>query len=179
MTGDHAAPVIPANRAAGTGYHARYVRLGAARRRITAFAPLGPGLAAADMGVPGGMIDQDHAAGKPSRREREIVASWMEADVPPELEAAQFDIATLLAEIERLRDADWMATRNMIQAEHRAHVAEQMARKAPSGQLADLLARAYLRIAYLERMLGIALGPGQADGAGQRCQRNGQPGVLS
>jgi hypothetical protein len=162
-----AAPVIPANPAAKTDYHAHYVRLGTARRRITAFAPLGPGLAAADMGVPGGMIDQDHAAGKPSRREQEIVASWLDADVPPKLETAQFDIATLLAEIERLRDADWMATRNMIQAEHRAHEAEQMARQSPSGQLADLLARAHLRIAYLERMLEIVLGPGTADGTGQ------------
>jgi hypothetical protein len=162
-----AALVIPANPAAETDYHSHYVRLGAARGRITAFAPLGPGLAAADMGVPGGMIDQDHAAGKPSRREQEIVASWLDVDVPPELETAQFDIATLLAEIERLRDADWMATRNMIQAEHRAHEAEQMARQSPSGQLAGLLARAHLRIAYLERMLEIALGPCIADGTGQ------------
>jgi len=167
MDATAAAPVIPANPAAKTGYHAHYVRLGTARRRITAFAPLGPGLAAADMGVPGGMIDQDHAAGKPSRREQEIVASWLAADVPPELETAQFDIVTLLAEIERLRDADWMATRNMIQADHRAHEAEQMARQSPSGHLADLLARAHLRIAYLERMLEIALGPGPADGTGQ------------
>jgi hypothetical protein len=157
------APVIPPNPAAQTDYHAHYVRLATARGRLTSFDALGPGLAAADMGVPGGMIDQDHAVGRPSRREQEI-AAWLTAEVPDELFGAQFDIATLLAKIEELRDAAWMGTRNIIEAEHCAYEAEQIAHQSPSGQLADLLARAHLRILYLERMLEVANGPVGGDG---------------
>lgn len=141
---------------AATDYHAAYVRLGGARRRFTSFDPLGPGLAAGD-GRQGGMIDEAHAAGKPSRRELEI-AAWLDRDVPPELEAAQFDIATLLAAVENLRYLDGLATRNMLDAEHRAHEAERLAAETPAGKLAGLLARAYLRISHLEGMLALACG---------------------
>lgn len=93
------------------------------------------------------MADPDHAAGKPSRREKEI-AAWLTHDVPPELREAQFDIATLLAKIEQMRDSLWMSTRNMIEAEHRAFEAEQ---NSQSGRLAELLAVSRLDAASLAR----------------------------
>jgi hypothetical protein len=137
---------VPENTAHRTGYHAHYVRLGGACGRFTSFDPLGPGLAAGD-GAAGGMVDHDHAAGRPSRREKEL-AAWLTRDVPPGLREAQFDIATLLAKIEQLRDVLWMAERNMIKAEHRAHEAE---RNSYAAQLAQLLAVSRLDAAALER----------------------------
>jgi hypothetical protein len=129
-----------------TGYHAHYVRLGGERRRFTSFDPLGPGLAAGD-GACGGMIDHAFNSGLPSRREQEI-ASWLTADVPPDLLGAQFDIATLLAKIEELRDTLWMSTRNMIEAEQRALAAE---RNPPARTLAGMLAVSRLESASLAR----------------------------
>ena len=74
------------------------------------------------------------------------------------LEAAQFDIATLLAVVENYRYLHGLATRNMLEAEHRAHEAERLARETTAGQLADALARAHLRIAQLEGRLALACG---------------------
>jgi hypothetical protein len=137
---------VPENTAHRTGYHDHYVRLGGARRRFTSFDPLGPGLASGD-GAPGGMIDHAFDSGQPSRRETEI-ACWLTADVPDELLDAQFDIATLLAKIEELRDALWMSTRNMIEAEHQACEAQ---RNSHAHQLARLLAVSRLDAANLRR----------------------------
>ena len=109
---------IPANEALRTGYHAHYVRLGGERRRLTSFDPFN--VPPATRGGEG--------------REAEI-ARWLTADVPSELRDAQFDVATLLAKIEDLRDALWMTQRNMIEAESRAYEAEN------AGALGELAAR--------------------------------------
>jgi hypothetical protein len=144
---------VPPNPALSTGYHAEYVRLAGERRRFSSFDPLGPGLAAGD-GAQGGMHDADHAAGRPSRREREL-AAWLTAEVPEQLRGAQFDIATALAKIEQLRDSQWMATRNMLEAERRAYEAEQRARETEEegalGRLASRYAILSLAAAALER----------------------------
>src|SRR6266536_803430 len=171
---------LPRNTAYDTGYRDHYVRLGGTRGRLTSFDPLGPGLAAGD-GAPGGMIDHDHAAGRPSRREKEL-AAWLTTDVPDELRAAQFDIATLLAKIEELRDALWMSTRNMIEAGHRAYEAE---REGALGELAARYATLTLAAAALEHenaILRAAAGICNRDHCGRpghetsaTADRTGQP----
>lgn len=169
----------PRNPARDTGYHARYVRLGAARRRFTSFDPLGPGLAAGD-GAPGGMTDHSHAAGRPSRREQEI-AAWLTADVPDELLGAQFDIATLLAKVEQLRDSAWMSTRNMIEAERRANAAEG---EGACRDLASRYAVLKLSVEVLERQNAVLRAAatcncGRPDGEAAEAERGtGRPAAT-
>jgi hypothetical protein len=122
-------------------YHAAYLRLAQQNRRFTAFNPLKSGLGKDD-GRMGGMADANFDAGGPSRRELEIAAWLSRTDLPPELAEAQFDIATLLYALEDQRASAKRATGYMLEAEQRAHEAEN------TGALGELASRyAMLRFA--------------------------------
>lgn len=125
MAAGEAPRTVPENTAYRTGYRDHYVRLGGERGRHTS-------------------LDPFNGTGTTGREEE--IAAWLTRDVPPELRDARFDVATLLAKIEEMRDALWMAERNMIEAGRRAHEAE---RRAGIPELAGLLAASRLDAANL------------------------------